>query len=216
MLATITRAAPAERDEVHAFWYRIYVQEMKRLLDDPLTDHQQKRVFDPLADFGNLFIARNEDGQVVGTVLSTCAGKGRLGKYEQLYGLTEFDQAKRSKLSITTKLMVDPKLRRTRLALLMARRGYELLLEQGMDQDYIDCNDHLVPFFEKLGYLPHLGRIEHPAYGSVNSMVINLRDAEHLKAVGSPFLRALPKTQPAAAEVETQRIIKEAKDHAAA
>ena len=193
MLATITRASSAERDEVFEFWYRIYVQEMKRLLDDPLTDHARQRVLDPLVDFGSLLIARDAEGTLVGTLLSTCAGRGRLGKYDQLYGLTTLSPDQRRQASITTKLMVDPRFRRTRLAMLMARRGYELLLEDGVDYDYIDCNDHLVPFFTRLGYLPHLGRIEHPDYGTVNSMVISLRDRKHLQTVRSPFLRALPK-----------------------
>ena len=209
MQATITRATPAERDEVYAFWYRIYVVEMQRLLDDPLTDHHRQRVLDPLATFGSLLIARNPNGQLVGTLLSTCAGDGRLGKYEKLYGLNHLTPDERSRVSITTKLMVDPALRRSRLAMLMASRGFEWLIERGVEQDYIDCNDHLLRFFTKLGYLPHRGRIDHPDYGNVNSMVINLTDYEHLKAVGSPLLRSAPLRQrrlPAAATPAEQEL----------
>ncbi|MEM6708503.1 MAG: hypothetical protein AAF648_06930 [Pseudomonadota bacterium] len=190
MLATITRATPNEFGDVAQFWYRVYVREMGRLVDDPNTKHTTAEVQDPLIAFSTTWIARDETQRIVGTLMCTCARNGRLGKYETLYGFDRLSPEKRACASITTKLMVDARFRSSRLGLKLASSGYSWLVDQGMQFDYIDCNDHLVPFFNRLGYLPHLGRITHPDYGAVNSMVVPLTDTAHLERVKSPLLAA--------------------------
>ncbi len=191
MRAAITLANSHERFEVQQFWYRIYVAEMNRHAEDPLTNHHNQTLDDPLANVGNLFVARDESMQIVATLMTTLAGDADLGKYEHLYGLQRLSTSERQRTSITTKLMVEPPYRRSRLPMLMARATYEHALLLNVEHDYIDCNDHLVSFFTRLGYRPHLGRVVHKDYGAVNSMVLSLLDAEHLQAVGSPFYKSL-------------------------
>ncbi len=191
MRASIALAELAELTQVQRFWYRIYVEEMNRHLSDPLTDHQSKTLSDPLANIGRLFVARDEQNRIIATLMTTLAADGDLGKYERLYGIDKLDSKARARSSITTKLMVDAAYRNSRLSMLLARKAYEHDLRLGVERDYIDCNDHLVAFFERLGYLPHRGRIVHRDYGAVNSMVIQLTDARHLRSVGSPFLKSL-------------------------
>lgn len=190
MRAAITLANSHELLEVQQFWYRIYVAEMKRHAQDPLTDHESRTLGDPLIESGNLFLARDESMQIVATLMTTVAADADLGKYESLYGLEQLTPSQRQRTSITTKLMVEPSYRCTRLPMLMARATYEHALLLGVERDFIDCNDHLVSFFLRLGYRQHLGRVVHKDYGSVNSMVLHLRDAAHLKALGSPFYRS--------------------------
>lgn len=191
MRAAISLAGISELTDVHRFWYRIYVEGMNRHLGDPLTDHQAEELTDPLITAGNLFVARDENGDIVATLMTTLAGDHDLGKYEGLYGIDRLAPAERARSSITTKLMVAEPWRCTRLPMLMARSTYEHALSQGVERDYIDCNDHLVSFFKRLGYRPHLGRIVHRDYGAVNSMVLQLTDEAHLRAMRSPFLKSL-------------------------
>ncbi|MEM1229374.1 MAG: hypothetical protein AAGI15_02470 [Pseudomonadota bacterium] len=191
MRASIALAELAELTQVQRFWYRIYVEEMDRHLSDPLTDHHSKMLSDPLAHIGNLFVARDNQDTIIATLMTTLASDGDLGKYERLYGIDYLDAEARARSSITTKLMVDPAYRNSRLPMLMARTAYEFALRLGVERDYIDCNDHLVSFFTRLGYKPHRGRIVHREYGAVNSMVIQLTDTRHLRQVGSPFLKSL-------------------------
>lgn len=191
MRIAISIAKPGDLPDVHRFWYRIYVDGMGRHLSDPLTNHQEKTLIDPLAQIGALFIARDEQQHIVATLLNTQVGENSLGKYEHLYGFDRMTPAERATSSITTKLMVDDRYRNSRLPLVITRTAYEHTLRCGTLRDYIDCNDHLVPFFKRLGFLPHLGRIFHRDYGAVNSMVMNLTDTEYLRKVRSPFLRSL-------------------------
>lgn len=190
MRASISLANNQELTEVQQFWYRIYVEEMRRHISDPLTDHGARSLHDPLAHAGDLFIARDEQRQVIATLMTTVA-KNDLGKYEHLYGIDQLDAHERARSSITTKLMVAPDYRKTRIPMLIATTTYRHLLSAGVDTDYIDCNDHLVGFFERLGYKPHRGRITHQDYGAVNSMVLQLRDEAHMARVGSPLLKPL-------------------------
>lgn len=210
MRAAITLASPHESLEIEHFWYRIYVAEMGRHTDDPLTDHETHTLHDPLMSNGNLFVARDESLNIVATLMTTLAGDTSLGKYETLYGLTGLNNEQRQHTSITTKLMVEPLYRRSRLPMLMARATYENALSLRVEQDYIDCNDHLVSFFARLGYRPHLGRVVHGDYGAVNSMVLHLQDAPYLQSIGSPFYKSLVN------ELENRRIVQEETAHVAA
>ena len=108
-----------------------------------------------------------------------------------VYGLDGLSGSQRRRSTITTKLMVDRRFRGTKLPMQLARAAYAHTLETGMLYDFIDCNDHLVGFFEKLGYRSHRGKIHHPDYGDVNSMYIALQDAVHLYNVGSPIYSML-------------------------
>ena len=190
MRASISLANNQELSEVQQFWYRIYVEEMRRHISDPLTNHSARSLHDPLACVGDLFIARDEEHQVIATLMTTVANND-LGKYEHLYAIDQLDEQARARSSITTKLMVAPNYRKTRVPMLIATTTYRHLLSRGVTTDYIDCNDHLVGFFERLGYKPHRGRITHQDYGAVNSMVLQLRDEANMERTGSPLLKHL-------------------------
>lgn len=177
-------------EDAYRFWYRVYVQEMGRHCDDPLADHRTGKLRDPIAPRGALLLARNPRGAVVGTVLNTPTTEP-IGKYEEIYRLNQLSGSQRRRSTITTKLMVDPRFRGTKLPMQLARAAYVHTLEHQMLYDFIDCNDHLVGFFEKLGYRPHRGCVEHPDYGRVNSLYIALQDAVHLCNVRSPLYPTL-------------------------
>ena len=123
-----------------------------------------------------------------------------IGKYESFYGLDQLSGIQRRRSTITTKLMVGGRFRGTKLPMQLARAAYAHTLETGMLYDFIDCNDHLVGFFEKLGYRSHSGRVYHPEYGHVNSMYIALQDAVHMHNVRSPIYSMLLEHQ------ENQRV----------
>ena len=181
----------AHLEETYRFWYDVYVAEMGRHLGDPAVDHEKRRLVDPVAPDGRLLLARDRQGQIVGTLMSTWASEPSLAKYVELYGLDRLSAFQRSQSTITTKLMVAPRFRCTRLGMLLARESYRWGLSAGVRFDFIDCNDHLLPFFDKLGYRPHLGRIQHAEYGAVNSMYLAVHDSVHLYNQQSPFYREL-------------------------
>ena len=197
----MSRIEPARTDahlrEAYRFWYDVYVKEMGRHQHDPLTDHSARLLIDPIAPYGNLLLARDAEGRVVGTLMSTWTTEPAVEKYVALYQLDALNARQRAHSTVTTKLMVAPEYRCSRLGMLLARESYRWGLANGVHYDFIDCNDHLVSFFEKLGYRPHLGEIHHQVYGRVNSMYLAVNDEVHLFNQRSPFYRPLAQHQEA-------------------
>ena len=194
MVELSTASSDADFEDVYEFWYDIYVAEMGRHIHDANTSHQYRRLFDPLATAGSLCVARH-DGKVVGTVLSTPLANHATNKYRSLYGLADLGAAELSISAITTKFMVAPAQRVTRLPLRLAFATYNWGLHVGIAHSYIDCNDHLLKLFTRLGYSQHLPNLQLKEYGLVNSLRLDTTDAEHLASVDSPFLAILRRFQ---------------------
>lgn len=184
----------ADFADVYGFWYDVYVAEMGRHINDANTSHQHRKLYDPLATAGSLCLARR-NGEVVGTVLSTPVDHPATEKYRSLYGLDSLSPEAQWASAITTKLMVRADQRHTRLPLRLAFATYDWGLHVGIKHNYIDCNDHLVKLFSRLGYQQHLPALYHRDYGQVNSMCLNITDEAHLRKVDSPFLPLLKRFQ---------------------
>ncbi|MEM7218117.1 MAG: GNAT family N-acetyltransferase [Pseudomonadota bacterium] len=177
----------SEREAAFRFWYRIYVVEMGRHSSDPNVCHTRQRLFDPMAAAGLLQIAREDTG-IVGTLLTTPADHPAAEKYRALYQLDRLAPGELATATVTTKLMVAPSARGGRLALSLIRAARRAALERGFTNDFADCNDHLVPLFQRLGFHRHLAECVHPVYGAVNVMRIGFGDTSALSRAGSPLL----------------------------
>src|SRR5260370_12053413 len=92
--------------------------------------------------------------------------------------------------SMCTRLMVVPRLRRTSLAMRLAQASYAFGLRNQIRYNFIDCDDHLVGFFTRLGYR-FQRRAEHPEYGMGNVMRLDMLDRANLVRQRSPFLAVL-------------------------
>ena len=176
---------PFVREAVFRFRYDIYVREMRRRQKD--ADHARGRVEDALDRDAMLLAARDTlTGRIVGTARSNVVGVSDLGVYDALYGLESLSASERLATTITTRFMVDRERRGTLLAVQLARSLFSRGTARGIVTDYIDCNEPLVPFFERLGYRS-MRTVEHPDYGAVRLMRLDVRDWGHLARVGSPF-----------------------------
>jgi hypothetical protein len=176
----------ADLEAVYRFRYSIYVEEMRRPQRYAL--HAERTILDPLDVSAHVFSA-TVNGCVVGTVRCNVLARSDVGHYLVLYGLNELPHDLRRSTTITTRLMVAPRYRHGTLATRLASAIYEFGLRIGITQDFIDCNPPLDIFFTRLGYLRHKTDVLHPEYGSVCVMRLNLTDANHLRQIGSPFMR---------------------------
>lgn len=180
---------PDIREAVFRFRYEIYVREMDRPQKD--ADHRLGRIEDALDATAELMAARDTGtGAVVGTIRANVLGDGAIGIYESLYGLGGLGPAARARTSITTRLMVERSKRGTMVAVRLAQALYRRGRERRVTADYCDCNAHLVPFFQGLGYRA-LGMIAHPEYGLVTLMRLDLEDLTCLQRIGSPLAGGL-------------------------
>jgi len=152
------------------------------------ADHNTKMIVDPLDDTA-IVLGAESKGQFVGTARVNFCVDGNLGSYPDFY---EISRAPEDwfRSSITTRLMVRPKYRGTRLPLKLAQASFELGLRNNIRWNYIDCNGPLEGFFAKLGYVESFKK-DHPEYGLVSCMRLDLYDEDHLRSVGSPFLANL-------------------------
>ena len=175
-----------ELNRLGRFRYEIYVEEMQRI--QLYADHDHRVIIDPLDEGATNFIAE-QNGSIVGTVRVNFPRDTSVGDYESFYAIPD-DSYMREATSITTRLMVSPRLRGGSLPLRLALTAYEFGLRNGILFDHIDCNDHLRSFFFKLGY-EEMFRKNHAEYGDVTCLVLRLRDRKRLSNSGSPFLKAL-------------------------
>lgn len=180
----------AAREAVYRFRYQVYVREMGR--NEPLACHRRGRLMDPMDETALILAASDtQTGATVGTIRSNLLRDGGACRYEELYGLDGLSPAERQTTSVTTRLMVTSEHRGGALAVQLAMAAYALAGATGIESDYIDCNDPLVPFFTRLGYR-RVRRVTHPQYGNVTVMRLEIGNTSHLSAVRSPLLRVRP------------------------
>ena len=175
-------------DALYFFRYRIYVEEMGR--PQKHADHAGRRIRDPLDDCGYNIVAWNAAGDIAGCVRVNLARHGGLEYYSDLLGLKAVGAEHPTATSVCTRLMVLPEHRRSTLATRLSCAAFDLALDHGVVWNFLDCNDHLVGFFSRMGYVRTHTAV-HEEYGRVNAMRLNLRDLCHLKATGSVFQRNL-------------------------
>lgn len=174
-----------EKLQVFKHRYDLYVLGMGR--DKHLADHEAKILTDQLDDTAVIIAAFDGDRVV---------GSGRVNfsylvefPEDELYGFSQYEAEFPGQLSLTSKVMVAPEYRGTRIFLEMARLMFKEASKRGMKRHFIATADHLVPLFKKLGFAPHRPRFaQWLDYGSSNPMMMNPFDLKHLESVRSPFL----------------------------
>jgi hypothetical protein len=185
----------AEATEVFRLRYEVYIAELDRT--QRYADPAARMIEEPLDRTGHLFGAY-EGARLVGTLRSNYAHHGDLGEYGSLYEMSRAGAAHPSATSITTKLLVAADYRNTSLAYRLAAATYAEALGNGILFDFIDVYPARVPLFERLGYRVHIPEVVHSEFGRVIVMRLALLDAEHLRRVGSPFLKLLERYRAAA------------------
>lgn len=181
-------ATAAERTALHRFRYDVYVTEMHRV--QLHADHARRSITDPL-DATGIDLVAWLGAQVVGCVRLNLARDGRLGDYVQFYAMHEASPLHPLHSAIVTRLMVAPAYRNSPLPAQLCAAVYDLALRLDVRVGYIDCNTHLRKFFRRLGFIAHVPERMHPEYGCVQPMRLDMFDADHLRAVRSPFLPVL-------------------------
>jgi GNAT superfamily N-acetyltransferase len=185
-IRSVDPAAPEALD-IYRLRYEVYVAELGRTQEH--ADHVQRTIREPL-DHGSVLLAAYDMGQLVGSVRLSYARCVDLGDYVSLYRMREAGSAHPAQTSITTKLLVAPAYRNGPLGYRLSVATYCTALSDGISHDFIDVYPARLAFFERLGYV-RCGQIVHAEYGEVTLMRLDLRDASHLRAVNSPFVRYL-------------------------
>lgn len=184
-MGIFTITDPCWMDRLFTFRYRIYVEEMGR--KQKYADHARRLIQDPLDATAHNVVALDGQGQIAGCVRLNLCRDGGTDYYESLTRMEDVGSDHPYHTSLCTRLMVAPEFRKSPLAARLACACYDIAMAQGVVWNFVDCNEHLVPFFRRLGYrFTH--RAFHEEYGDVIVMRLNLQDIDGLHAMQSLFV----------------------------
>ena len=178
-------AGASELAAVYRLRYEVLVGE-QGIVSDPSIDHGHQSVIDP-ADATGIVLAAWEDGGLAGSVRTNLLRDGPARPFCELLGLDRLPAAERRVSSVTSRLFVAPRWRRTPLGVRLAQAISRYCREAGMEWDYIVVRPAMEPFFARLGYEPAGPAREYPGVGSIEPMRLNL-DPAYLRRIRSVLL----------------------------
>lgn len=179
----------ADRQAVYALRYRVYVEELG--LRQTYADHDRKIVQDPLDTTAIVLLAAVDD-EVIGTVRTNIVSNGNLERYAELHRLYDLRGIDLSRVTMTSKLIVDARHRTGRVMSKLAHTLFGIGVACGILIDFIDCEKRLLPFYERFGYRRTSKQpFEHPELGPRYPMCL-WTDGTYLRSVRSSLVRSLP------------------------
>lgn len=150
------------------------------------ADHENKRIEDPLDPTAINFAAWHEEA-VVGHLRVNFSRNSPLGYYSDVFGMAFAGDDHPSATSVSTRLMVASQFRGSKVTVRLCAAAFQAGLEHGIRWNFIDCNEHLVPLFKRLGFREYRAMVRHNEYGEVMPLVLKLHDQAHYDELGSPF-----------------------------
>ncbi|MGE0715700.1 MAG: GNAT family N-acyltransferase [Alphaproteobacteria bacterium] len=167
------------------FRYRIYVEEMNRF--QKYADPNTKQIRDPLDVHAFNIVAWRSD-VIVGCVRVNLCHNSDVGYYSDILRMRDVGDDFPGRSSLCTRLMVRSDFRRSSLACRLSIAALSVGLENDVVWNFIDGNDHLVPFFSRLGF-EKTHEVVHEEYGRVNAMRLNIRLPSRLADLQRTFGR---------------------------
>jgi hypothetical protein len=178
---------PEQKQAIYAFRYKIYIQEMGKTITD--VDHENKLLKDDRDDHSVQFYLEDEDGIVA--CLRSFVSEEKPFTSEEIddFALNLFSSFEKGSISLTGKLMIDPKKRNTSALGLLVINAYKYGREKGVKFDFCNCAPSLVQLYEMLGYRRYKDNITDNDVGYRVPLVNVLEDIQHYEFIKSPFYR---------------------------
>jgi CRP-like cAMP-binding protein len=178
----------AARARIFAFRYRIYVEEMG--IASPEADHARRWLRDGLDEHSTCW-ALLRDGEVAGTVRGTWLPdvpdpRPLVEKFVMAPALAAFGP---SAIGLTSRFMLDPKLRHGTAILRLVSAAYHEAQAHGVRVNYGDCSPHLLPLYEHLGYRRYTRAVNDSGYGFKIPILMLVGDRERFARVRTPLAR---------------------------
>lgn len=181
-LSIVRADTEALQHTVYAFRYQIYVEDMQRRQKH--ADHARRIIREPLDERGENYLAI-KDGMIVGTVRRNRMNDPAAAYHEKLFRSHLFGEERQARIAMTTKLMVRPDLQGGTVAPRLLAGFASDDFRTGVEIDLIDCNKHLVPFMERLGFLSYRGWAFHNEFGTVRPMFLPTDALSYMREIRS-------------------------------
>ena len=131
------------KNDIYRFRYRIYVEQMG--LRQKYADHVRKRVVEPLDEVARIYAAYF-NGTIVGTIRGNRLSDLPTAYYRKLYRIDDRFPFCPDEMSLTTKLMFDPALRRSLYPIrLIVHYARDFNARRPCKIDFVDCRRWLLP-----------------------------------------------------------------------
>ena len=151
----------------------------------PIT-HASESI-EPLDEAARIYAAYFNDA-IVGTIRGNRFSDLPTAYYRKLYRIDDRFPLRPDEMSLTTKLMFDPALRRSLYPIrLIVHYARDFNARRPCKIDFVDCRRWLLPFFLKLGYVDYLGWVFHNEYGSVRPLFCPADQVLRLQRLRSPL-----------------------------
>jgi len=183
--------AEEELKEIFRLRYHVHTEELKRAayLGDVL-DHTNKELIEPI-DESSINMGAYRDGQLVGCIRLSLNNSEHFTDYRAMLGMDDFAGPQADKCCFASRLIVDPKLRHSRVNLLLMLFCFEIAVENKQQFCFIECVDSLTNYYQKYGFQAYTDISTVTGYGVLKRLVFNLLKVDYLKEIHSPFLGIL-------------------------
>lgn len=173
----------ADRLKAFQFRYEVYVEEMGR--NQRHANHASRTIIEPL-DETAIVVGAFKGDEIIGTCRLNFSRDTEFA-YSELYDFARFENLYPGKVVFITKLMLKPEFRKGLTFMRFMQELFRIIRIEGGAVNIIDCNDHLVRPFSKLGFQQYQEKFDHPEFGSVTPMVMYNFDTEYFESVRSPL-----------------------------
>lgn len=177
------------KQQIYRFRYKIYIEEMQRTVKE--ANHHEHMIMDRMDLTGDLF-ATFRSNELAATMLCNTATDPNLGYYHELYRLNELTPEQQGRSYLMTRYMFAEDMRKTIGPYQLVKYAFRYYFDRGFRYTYIDCNKHLEHIFYSLGFTL-VGYINHPNFGQVALMRLDVTDVAAFRQSRSPLVKALPK-----------------------
>ena len=169
-----------ELEEVYAFRYSIYIQELNKTF---LHHDDEKKILTDEFDDDAFHICVFHDEELIGA-LRLRYPKVNDMEMNQLSILMALQ--KKYKLSVLSRLMIKRKYRHTAAILSLMNYTYDKNIRDGIDFGVIEVENHLVAMYKKFGF-HDIGQHLNHHHLERTILFINGRDWKHFESIGSGF-----------------------------
>ncbi len=180
-----------EKESIYHFRYKVYVEEMGKSFRH--ADHSVQILTDEFDETADIYCIKTKDG-IASTIRVNYIDRCELDPfYRDCYALERFSHVPPGQISMTSRLMVAPAWRKSKLLGRFLNHIFEEGRKNGAQLDFCYCAPFLVRLYEYLGYRQYKDNFNDPDVGYRIPLVLVGGDMEHLKSVGSPFHRIAAK-----------------------
>lgn len=196
---------------VYRLRYAIYVEEMGR--PQRYVDPERRCLAEPLDETAvhlGAFESRVHEQDVdedwlVGALRIHVLDRSGIDSHPPIYDRVTRHETER--FALVTRLVTRKDVRggKTSAGVALALEAYRVVLEEGVETAFVDCQSRIAPLFEWLGF-DEVDDLVHPDFGPISVLRIRIHDFDRLERTNSPLRPILEASRLATGDAHAERL----------